>query len=238
MCYKYSTPKLDELIAFFNEQPAYEIRDYQHYYLADGFVHPMMGITTIEEPKVIQEGYWGLIPGWAKTVEQARDIAKNTLNAVSETVYEKPSFKNYIGKYRCLIWVQGFYEWQHREGGKEKIPHFIYRKDHKPFTFGGIYSKWPHPETGELITTFSILTTPANELLSEIHNNKKRMPLIIDPDQRERWLSQLNKDEIQVMMQVYPDGELAAHTISKLITTRGINNNVPEVQEAFMYSLF
>jgi putative SOS response-associated peptidase YedK len=238
MCYKYATPKLDELIEFFNDQPTYQIRDYQHYYLADGFVHPMMGITTIEEPRVIQEGYWGLIPAWAKTVEQAKDIALKTLNAVSETVYEKPSFKNYIGKYRCLIWVQGFFEWQHRDNGKNKIPHFIYMKDQKPFSFGGIYSKWPHPETGEIITTFSILTTPANTLMSEIHNSKMRMPLIIAPEQREQWLSPMQQEDIQAMMQTFPDGGLAAHTISKLITTRGVDNNVQEVQEQFTYSLF
>lgn len=239
MCYKYATPKLKDLLQYLEEMPPYTVKDYHEYYLADGFAHPMMAITTIEEPGIIQPAMWGLIPGWAKTIEQANDIALKTLNAVSETVYEKPSFKSYIGKYRCLVWVNGFYEWQWKdEKGKSKIPYFIYMPNHQPFTFGGLYTHWANPDTGELITTFSILTTEANEMMAQIHNNKKRMPLIIQPKDREKWLSDLKKDEIEAIMKPLPDGILQAHTISKLITTRGVDTNVPEVQHEYKYELF
>lgn len=239
MCYKYATPTLDELLAHLQDAPAYTIQDYYQYYVADAFLHPMMPVTTIEQPAMIRAAQWGLIPSWAKTVEQAKDIASKTLNAVSETIYEKPSFKNYIKSQRCLVWANGFYEWQWKdEKGKNKTPYFIYMPKHEPFSFGGIYSEWTHPETGEVFTTFSIITTEANELMSQIHNIKKRMPLIIQPADREKWLSAITEAEIKELMQPLPDGILQAHTISKLITTRGIDNNVPEVQVEHKDELF
>lgn len=239
MCYKYATPTLDELLAHLASAPSYDIRDYAQYYYADGFAHPFMAVTTNEEPTVIQPAMWGLVPGWAKSLEQAKDMAAKCLNAVSEKIFETASFKNHILKQRCLIWVKGFYEWQWRDKGKNKIPHFIYMKDRQPLTFGGVYTKWVHPDTGELITTFSIITTEANALMAEVHNNKKRMPLVILPQDREKWLSNLTKDEVTVMMQPLADGLLDCHTISKLITGRD-ERNVPEVQEPFNYenSLF
>lgn len=239
MCYKYATPKLKDLLEHLENMPPFTVNDYYACYLSDGFAHHMMPVTTAEEPNVIQPAMWGLVPSWAKTMEAAKDIAVKTLNAVSETIYEKPSFKNYIGKYRCLIWTNGFYEWQWKDvKGKTKIPYFIYMPDQQPFTFGGIYSKWVNQETGEITLTFSIITTAANQLLSEIHNNKKRMPLIIPADKRDTWLSEIDKDEIISLMQPLPDGILQAHPISKLITSRTQDNNVPEVQQEYKYELF
>jgi putative SOS response-associated peptidase YedK len=118
------------------------------------------------------------------------------------------------------------------------VPYFIYMPNHEPFSFGGIYSHWTHPDTGEVFTTFSIITTEANELMSQIHNIKKRMPLIIQPKDREKWLAAITEAEIKELMQPLPDGILQAHTISKLITTRGADNNVPEVQAAYKEELF
>lgn len=239
MCYKYATPTLDELLAHLQDAPAYTVQDYYQCYVADAFAHPMMPVTLATNPAKIELAQWGLIPGWAKTIEQAKDISLKTLLAVSETIYEKPSFKNYIGKQRCLIWVNGFYEWHWKdEKGKNKVPYFIYMPNHEPFSFGGVYSYWTHPDTGEVFTTFSIITTAANELMSQIHNIKKRMPLIIQPKDREKWLAAITEAEIKELMQPLPDGILQAHTISKLITARGVNNNVPEVQAEYKEELF
>ena len=239
MCYKYATPKLKDLLQYLEEMPAYTVKDYHEYYIADGFVHNLMPITTSEESHTIQGAIWGLVPEWIRDSQQAKDWADKTLNAKSETVFELASFKNYIGKNRCLIWASGFYEWQWRDAkGKNKIPHFIYMPNHKPYTMGGVYTKWQRPDTGATLLTFSIITTPANSLLSEIHNNKKRMPLIIQPEDRDISLSDLKRDEIETLMKPLPDGILQAHTISKLITTRGAETNVPEVQDEFKYELF
>ncbi len=234
MCYKYATPKLDELVQFFGEQPSYDIRDYVEYYFADCFVQPMMPITTIEEPHIVQLAKWGLVPSGTKDAD-AWLRTYHTYNAISEEIFEKRSYKGYVQN-RCLIWVNGFYEWQWMdEKGKNKIPYFIYMPDQKPFTFGGVYSKWVDPETGEVITTFSVITTEANEMMSEIHNNKKRMPFIVTPENRASWLGELNKEDMQAIMNPLPDGILKAHTISKLITKRGVEKNVPEIQEQYTY---
>lgn len=237
MCYKYATPKLDNLLEHLKEVPAYTIQDYYQYYLADGFNHNLMPITTIEANRTIQGAIWGLVPEWIRDSQQAKEWADKTLNAKSETAFELTSFKNYIGRYRCLIWVNGFYEWQWRDAkGKTKIPYFIYMPGQVPFTMGGVYTKWQRPDTGVEMLTFSIITTEANNLMSEIHNNRKRMPLIITPENRDKWLSNLSKEQIQKMMQPLPDGMLQTHTISKLITTRGADINVPEVQTLYEYA--
>lgn len=236
MCYKYATPKLKDLLEHLSEQPPHDIRDYAEYYFADGFNQPLMPVTTNEEPNIIQLAKWPILPNWIRRLEDVMPNLAKVLNAKSETVFELVSFKDHILPRRCLVWVDGFFEWHwNDEKGKSKTPNFIYSKDRKPMTFGGIWNTWTDKETGEVIPRFSIITTAANELLTEIHNNGERMPLIIAPEERERWLSNLTKEEIQEMMKPYPDGLLTSHTISKLITTRGADKNVPEVQEEFIY---
>lgn len=239
MCFKYATPKLEELVAHLEGQPPYTIEEYNQYYLANGFDLPFyMPVTTNKEPRIVGHAIWGLVPEYIHTSDRAKEISKMTLNAKSETVFKLPSFRDYIGSKRCLIWTGGFFESQWEVPGKEsckKTPYFIYMKNRAPFSFGGLYSEWARPDTGEILTTYSIITTPANNLLAEIHNNKKRMPLIIPSNKRDQWLSELSKDEINSMMQPLPDGLLAAHTVSKLANARGVDLNIPEVQEPYEY---
>ncbi|MEZ5017279.1 MAG: SOS response-associated peptidase [Flavipsychrobacter sp.] len=234
MCYHTSTavePKLKEYL------PGYDVKNAAFYYHLSGFDHKFIPVTTNEHPLVVDGGIWGLVPGWVHESARAKEIADMTLNARCEKVFTTASYKNYIGKNRCLIWVDGFYEWQWRDNGKNKIPHYIYMPNHQPFSFGGIYSNWARPDTGEIMTTVSIITTPANDLMAEIHNNKKRMPFIVLPEERDKWLGQLDKQEIADIMRPCPDGLLQAHTISKAISQRGIDTNVPEIQKPVPYDL-
>ena len=120
--------------------------------------------------------------------------------------------------------------------GKVKTPYFIYAEGRQPFTFGGIYNSWTDYESGQVFDTFSIVTTPANKLMEEIHNNKKRMPLIVGQEEWGKWLDP--EADINPLLQPFPDGFLKAHTISRNITRRGFNTNVPEIQEEFRDSLF
>lgn len=90
---------------------------------------------------------------------------------------EKPSFKDSINK-RCLVIVDGFYEWQWLDKvGKSKQKYLITHKQDEPFAFAGLYNDWLNPATGDIRRTYTIVTTEANELMAEIHNNKKRMPV-------------------------------------------------------------
>jgi putative SOS response-associated peptidase YedK len=123
---------------------------------------------------------WGLIPMWTKSLEDAKKIRTQTLNARSETVFEKPSFRASISKKRCLIPASGFYDW--RDYNSKKYPYYIYLKDRELFSFAGIYESWTDRETGELINTYSMLTVDANPMMAKIHNTKERMPVILAPE--------------------------------------------------------
>lgn len=151
----------------------------------NGFNFGKNPIITDENPKIVQHFNWGLIPSWAKD----EDIKKMTLNARIETIDEKPSFRNSINK-RCLVIANGFYEWQWLDSkGKNKIKYEIGIGNEDLFAFAGLYSQWVNTITGEIKDTYTIVTTQANELMSEIHNIKKRMPIILKPEDENKWLN-------------------------------------------------
>ena len=114
-----------------------------------------------------------------------------TLNARIETIEEKPAFKDVVSQ-RCLVIANGFYEWQWLDSkGKNKIKYEIGLENDELFAFAGLYSNWINKETGEVKNTFTIVTTEANQLMSKIHNIKKRMPIILKREDEEKWLHNL-----------------------------------------------
>lgn len=150
----------------------------------NGFQYPQTPVITNTAPELIQMYSWGLIPHWAKD----ESIRANTLNAKMETISEKPSFRDVIHN-RCLILADGFYEWQWLDSkGKNKQKYEISLPEHQAFAFAGLWSQWTNPTTKELHFSYSILTTEANELMSTIHNSKKRMPLIVAKEYEQNWL--------------------------------------------------
>lgn len=141
----------------------------------NGFAHPDCLVVTNKQLDKIQLMNWGLIPSWAKD----KSIQNNTLNARIETLAEKPSFRNYVSN-RCLIFADGFYEWQWLDPkGKNKQKYLLTLSSDEPFAFAGLWSQWTEKSTGEMLQTFTIITTEANTLMSEIHNSRKRMPAIV-----------------------------------------------------------
>lgn len=156
--------------------------------------HPETGERTIDLVR------WGLIPSWAKD----RKIAWKTINARAETVATSPSFKRAYGKRRCLLPVDGFYEW--RKVGKVKQPYAIGMADGEPFTLAALWENWKDKELGEWLRTFTIVTTDANALVGKLHD---RMPVIIAPADRDRWLddpdpSDLLKPYPAELMRMWP----------------------------------
>src|ERR671915_743784 len=105
------------------------------------------------------------------------------INARAETVTKMPAFKKAFEKRRCLVPVDGFFEW--KKVGKEKRPYMIAMADRQPFTLAGLWENWRDRESGEWVRTFTIVTTDANELVAQLHD---RMPVVIAPEDRERWL--------------------------------------------------
>ena len=153
--------------------------------LYNGFTFPKIPVITNADSQKIQCFNWGLIPSWA----QDNAIRKNTLNARIETINEKPAFRGSVSK-RCLIPADGFYEWQWLdEKGKNKQKYFISIPNEELFAFAGLWSEWTDKSTGEIIKTCTILTMEANQLMSEIHNSKKRMPVILSQNNEREWLN-------------------------------------------------
>jgi putative SOS response-associated peptidase YedK len=151
----------------------------------NGFSHVHTPIITHQDPKLIQFYNWGLIPHWAKDTK----ISNQTLNARIETLHEKPSYKSYI-KNRCLILADGFYEWQWLDDkGKQKQQYLIALPNNEAFAFAGIYCAWTDKSNGTTLHTYTIVTTEANPLMAEIHNTKKRMPVILTPENEHHWLN-------------------------------------------------
>lgn len=151
----------------------------------NAFNFPKTAIITNENPELITHYNWGLIPSWANDEE----IRKMTVNAKIETITEKPSFKNVIDN-RCLIIANGFYEWQWLDSkGKNKNKFEIGIGNEDLFAFAGLYSKWIDKSTGEIRNTYTMITTEANPLMAKIHNTKKRMPIILKPEDEVKWLN-------------------------------------------------
>lgn len=157
----------------------------------NGFTHPKTPVITHKEQEIIQPLQWGLIPHWAKD----DSIKKYTLNARIETLSEKPSFRNAVNN-RCLIITDGYYEWQWLDPkGKKKQPYLITLPNNEAFAFAGLWSEWMDKTSGEIIKSYSIVTTEANEQMSKIHNSKKRMPVVLDRNNENDWLNQMVVEE-------------------------------------------
>ena len=128
---------------------------------------------------------WGLIPSWAKDPK----IGFKLSNARSETIQEKPSFRSAFKSRRCVIPVDGFYEWQLQDGKKK--PYFIHRNDNKQLLIAGIWENWTSP-MGEQIKSCSLLTTSATSPIDSIHD---RMPVFISKTRLNEWLNIETKTE-------------------------------------------
>jgi putative SOS response-associated peptidase YedK len=201
------------------------------FYHNNGFDHNHLPVVAGNEIDLMS---WGLIPWFTKTADAAKIIRNQTLNAISEEMFDKASYKDALKNgQRCLVPVTGFYEWRWLDAkGKEKQPYFIHLRDQKIFSMAGLYSTWKNPETNEVLKSYTVLTTRANNLMSTIHNNKKRMPVIIDPKFEQDWLNPtLTKEDVLAFCQPFDDNKMEGYTISKRITSKKDPTNVPEVCE-------
>lgn len=164
----------------------------------NGFSYPNLPVIIDDSPKIISTNFsWGLIPSWAKDDE----IRKNTLNARIETVDEKPSFKNSIND-RCLVIVTGYFEWHWSDAkGKEKEKYIINSQEDEIFCLAGLYSNWENKATGEILHTYTIITTEADKTMQYVHNHKKRMPVMLKKIDEKKWLD----DSISIKDFAYPN---------------------------------
>jgi len=194
--------------------------------LKDGFRYSNSIIIRKSAPDDVEivSAHWEFIPPWIKdeaALKEARKQGIPWLNARSETLLESKMFGAAALKRRCLVLATHFYEWRgyKPEGAKKenKYPYVIEVADSDYFYMAGIWQPWTDKTTGEVIDTFAIVTTKANELMEVVHNSKKRMPTILPEDLAYRWImDDLSAAEIkEIAAYQLPSELMTAHTIAK-----------------------
>lgn len=168
---------------------------------------------------------WGLIPFWAKDLKSASKYS--LINARGEEIAEKRSYKDAFQKRRCIVPLSGFFEWQ-RVSPKDKTPFAIHLKNAPIMSVAGVWEQWKSDTTGEIVDSFSIVTTDANSFMSRIHD---RMPVILPPEKEAEWLDPENRDVPKLLELLRPsaDDALDAYRISTAVNSP--RNNAPAVLE-------
>lgn len=170
------------------------------------------------EPRALELFRWGLVPFWAKDAK----IGNRMINARSETLTEKPSFKKALEQRRCLVPADGFYEWKKTDVGKQ--PHFIRLRSGSPMALAGLWERWD--KGPEPLLTFTIVTTTPNPLMARLHH---RMPVILPERTWARWLDPdpLLSDALEGMFDPYPADEMEAFEVSTAVNSPA--NDAPEL---------
>lgn len=168
---------------------------------------PSMKLPVLTSNNIVDIN-WGLIPQWAKD-KSFRPL----INARSETLLEKPSFKNLVDTRRCIILSNGFYEWD----SKSKSPYFIQPTESHIMAFGGLFDV-----NNEGKYSFTIITTKANEKLSKIHH---RMPLIIKAGDDQNWLSESKYRDVEHLAKPLANHQVKMKEISNLVNSSKNNNS-------------
>jgi len=153
---------------------------------------------------------WGLIPGWWK--KTAKEVP-STFNARAETVAVKPMFRLAFKRTPCIVPASGYYEWRAAEGGKQ--PYFISAANGAVLSIAGLWDRWKDPETGEAISSATLIVTAANDFTQRIHD---RMPVLLGQQDHEAWLT--GKAGVELLRPA-PDDLLRMWPVSKRVNVSG-----------------
>jgi putative SOS response-associated peptidase YedK len=171
---------------------------------------------------------WGLVPSWAKDIK----IGSKLINARSESILEKPSFRKAAVKRRAIVPAEGYYEWQKTEDGK-KIPNYLYSEKEPLLGFAGLYEWWADPalpkdDPGRWLLSCIVLTTTTQDALGHVHD---RSPVIIPADRFADWLNPdlTDKNDIQHLLDSLPEPTLTPRIVSTRVNS--VRNNGPELIE-------
>lgn len=232
MCYETTlSKKRQQIERHYNINFAVPL-EFEPYYHLSGFTNPNLQIVKMNEPDKIYPASWGLIPDWGMDDISAFRKKYNTLNARSENLFSSGTYKKSANEKRCLILADGFFE-PHKQG-KASIPNFCYipttefEDGRDFFMYAGLYS-----EIEEDIFTCSIITTEANTFFAEIHNVKKRMPLVLEEELINEWfndsLSETNVTEL--MKHGFTHKDFKAHPVSRNLYKRDVDTNTANILE-------
>ena len=194
----------------------------EHFYLPETIelpprynIAPSQAIAVVrclqgEKTRQLDLLRWGLIPHWAKDMK----IGYKMINARSETLAQKPSFRAAFKKRRCLIVADGFYEWKH--AGRIKEPFYVQLENGAVFGFAGLWESWKSPD-GNIVESCTVITTSANELTRKIHD---RMPVILLPADYETWLQDSTPEQrLQQLLAPYPAEVMEMYRVSSEVNS-------------------
>lgn len=214
MCGRFTITSTDDLVDEFGDLvlPA-ELRP--RYNIAPTQPVPIIANDNRGEVALVR---WGLIPHWAKDIS----IGNRMINARSETIASKPAFRAAFARRRCLVLADGFYEWKRQ--GKAKTPYYIRLASRRPFSFAGLWERWKGPDDDEVLSC-TIVTGAANDLMAPIHD---RMPIVVAPEDRERWLTSepVTSDAMADILTPPPAEGFEVFEVSRLVNSP--KNDSPE----------
>jgi putative SOS response-associated peptidase YedK len=234
MCGRFvSSSNPDQIAAYFGaEPPATDLG-------ANYNVAPTNDVYAVVEDadgtRRLQVFHWGLVPVWAKDLK----IASKMINARSETVAEKNAYKPVFRKTRCIIPMDGFYEWRAPKPGEPapltpkgkpaKQPMFIHRLDGEPLAVAGLWTAWRDKNAGPdapWLHSCTVLTTSANETMEPVHD---RMPVILPATAWKGWLDPANDDMVSLgeLLVPAPNNLLTMHPVSMEVNK--VTNKGPEL---------
>ena len=178
-------------------------------------------VVQRDERRAIAAYRWGLIPHWAESAK----VGSRMFNARAETLPTSPAFRDSLIRRRCLVPVDGFYEWK-REGTVRQ-PFLIGRADGMPLTLAGLWAGWRDPTTERVVRTFTIVTSRPNDQMADLHD---RMPVVVPEDVWPLWLDPAtDRSELQAILQPTDDVLLRIRPVSRLVND--VRNDGPELIE-------
>jgi putative SOS response-associated peptidase YedK len=212
MCGRYTLSKKEHFDTLLQEA-GFIFDEFSETRLVPRFnVAPSQQIPVILDsaPNTITSAKWGLIPPWAKDEK----IGNSLTNARAETVAEKPAFRSAFRKRRCWVPADGFYEWKKTPVGKQ--PYRFSMKDGALFFFAGLWELWRNPE-GKELRTVTLITTEPNAVTQPVHD---RMPVILQPENRDAWFSSsATPDELKSLLVPYPAEAMKAEPVSTAVNS-------------------
>ena len=185
---------------------------------------PVISVRIRDDEKEVVPLRWGLVPSWSKDLK----IGARMINARSETVAVKPSFRSAFKSRRCLVIANGFYEW--KKEGKAKQPYYISRSDDQPFCLAGLWESWTDKSipNAKPVESCTVLTTTANEIMAPLHD---RMPVILDQEDFDFWLDPKfnDREQLESLLVPYAADELQTYPVDTIVNKA--SNDTPKCIE-------
>jgi putative SOS response-associated peptidase YedK len=180
------------------------------YNVAPQTFQPVVRLSSETGERELAPMRWGLVPFWA---EESK-VAFSTINAKAETLSTSPAFREAFKRRRCLIPLDGFYEWQ-AIGPKLKQPFAVGLTSGALFAVAGLWDRWKDKSTGLGLETYTIITSDPNPLMEPFHN---RMPVIVKPEDYERWMAPADPARLPVdLLRPYSEEEMQAWKVARAV---------------------